>query len=50
MTIIVDKDLKTIVLNREGISSGEDKVFHIEQNADLVLIGIEEVIYKEEEE
>lgn len=46
MTVIVDKDIKKIVLNRS--SGSEEKIFHVEQDTDLILIGIEEIKYEEE--
>ena len=46
MTVIVDKAIKKIVINR-AVSGTEEKTFHVQQDADLVLIGIEEI--KEEE-
>lgn len=49
MTLIVDKDIKKIVINR-NVSGTDEKIFHIQQDADLILIGIEEIKQEEEDE
>lgn len=42
MTVIVDKDIKKMVINRSG-SGTEEKTFHVQQDSDIVLIGIKEI-------
>ena len=47
MTVIADKDTKKIVINR-SVPGAKEKTFHVQLDADLILIGIEEI--KQEEE
>lgn len=48
MTIIVDPDVKKIIIHRSGAAEGIEKEFHVQADSDIVLIGIEE-IHKGEE-
>ena len=50
MTVIVPDNLKYLYITRNDANSKEEKVFHIQQDADLILIGIEEIKQEEEDE
>lgn len=49
MTIIVNKDIHKVIINRPVSGSGDEKVFHVQQDSDIILLGIEEIKHKGEE-
>lgn len=50
MTLIVDKDIKKIIITRTGATSAEEKTYHAQSDVNIAFIKYEEIKTEEQNE